>query len=463
MGFYLQQAQDRYGLCRFKHCMRALLLCLLLVPAVTKPQIITTFCGNGIHAVSTDGSPATATSMYGAGGGTFDDAGNYYFSQGISNPRIYKINTVGIINTVAGSGTSGFSGDNGPATLAQLKAPNPPAVDKFGNIFIPDGNNNRIRKVDVSTGIITTIAGTGMPGFSGDGGPATSAMLSVPSSIIFDKYGTLYFADAGNGRVRKIDGSGNIFTIAGTVGSGDSGDNGPATSAHINGVLSIAFDNSDNLILAINGANRIRKINTAGVITTIAGNGSYIYNGDGIPATNAQFDPWWIAIDKYDNIFVPDHYNNRVRRIDKFGLIHDFAGTGVAGYNGDNILANMAQLNWPETVAIDSCGNVYVADNLNARIRKISFPHCNYLAVETLRPQILSTPYPNPTFSTLHIDGIENPCTYHVLNIIGYSAMQGMLNAGNNELSLRSLPPGIYLLEIINEEKQKTITKIIKQ
>ncbi len=353
--------------------MKRILFLFLLLPFAGQAQIITTFCGNGTSAVSSEGVPATATSIYGAGSGTFDNIGNYYFSQGIGNSRISKVSANYIITTVAGTSSAGYGGDGGPATLAKLKYPNPPSEDNLGNIYIPDGNNNRIRKVDISTGIISTIAGTGTPGLSGDNSPATAAMIYGPSSIDFDKYGNLFFADCDNARIRKINNFGIISTVVGTT-YGFSGDGSPATNAQIDNVLCIKFDALGNLFMADEGNRRIRKMDTFGIITTVAGNGSYLYSGDNIPATSAQFDPFSIAIDKNNNLYIADHYNNRIRKIDSTGIIHTVSGTGVGGYNGDGILATTAQLNWPEGVALDVCGNLYIADNLNARIRKITYP-----------------------------------------------------------------------------------------
>lgn len=439
------------------------LVILLVVSLSVKAQIITTICGTAVSGGSIENIPATASPIRASGGGVFDNYGNFYFDQCVGDSRISRINILGIINTVAGTGVPGYSGDLGPATSAQLKLPNCPGVDKVGNIYIPDGNNNRIRKVDITTGIITTIAGTGTGGFNGDGIPATAAMINGPSSIDCDKHGNIYIADYNNGRVRKIDNAGKISTVVGTGVLGFSGDGGPATAAKINGVIYLKFDDIGNLYMADQDNGRIRKMDTLGIITTVAGNGSYIYSGDEIPATNAQLEPMAVTVDKYGNVFIADNPNNMVRYVDKSGIIHKIAGTGVGGYNGDGISATAAQLNWPAGVALDSCGNVYILDSRNYRIRKVTFPKCNYLEVPKVVNNSESFIYPNPTFDLLHIDNLTTPTTYHLLSITGATMQQGTLQAGINTLSIQTLPPGMYLLELINEEKEKTMRKIIKE
>ena len=207
--------------------MKRLLLILLLLPVLANAQIITTFAGNGTNVATGDGASATAAGIPDPSGGAFDQVGNYYFVEPIGGVRIRRISNTGIITTVAGNGTSGFSGDNGPATVAELSEPAAVKLDSQGNIYISDLNNMRIRKVNAATGIITTIAGSSSTGgFGGDGGPATAALLYGVQDICFDKRGNLYLADDYNHRVRKIDTSGIITTIVGTGIPGYTGDGG---------------------------------------------------------------------------------------------------------------------------------------------------------------------------------------------------------------------------------------------
>ena len=336
----------------------------------------------------------------------------------------------GNISTVAGTGTAGFSGDNGPAISAQLDIPRRVAVDSFGNIYISDRNNNRIRKIDIATGNISTIAGTGTAAYSGDGGPATSAAISVPLGIAIDSSDNIYFVHKGNDVIRRIDASsGIISTVAGNGTDGYSGDGGPATSAqlsnpydvaidsfgniyitgdsdlirkvdHTTGYIStiagttsgysgdgglatsaqlynpdgIALDSLGNIYIADSNGNRIRKIDAStGIITTIAGDGSAGYSGDGGPAASAVLNiPYDIELDTLDNIYFSDQNNHAIRRIDaQTGIITTFAGTGSSGFSGDGGSPELAQLYSPVGLAIDTYGNIYIADTNNHRIRKI--------------------------------------------------------------------------------------------
>ena len=274
------------------------------------------------------------------------------------------------IHTVAGNGTQGFSGDGGPATSAQLNHPESVAVDTVGNLYIADNDNNRIRKV--SNGVITTVAGTGTPGFSGDNGPATSAQLDDPTGIAVDAIGNLYIVDRGNGLIRKVS-NGVITTVAGTgtCGAGGTGDGGPATSAQCFDPTGIAVDSAGNLYITdiFAFSSRIRKV-ANGVITTVAGGGSSL--GDGGPATSAQLeDPWGVAVDPAGNLYIADVLSQRIRKVTN-GVITTIAGNGTEGFSGDNGPATSAQLSNPYGVAVDAAGNLYIADLHNYRIRKVA-------------------------------------------------------------------------------------------
>jgi uncharacterized protein (TIGR03437 family) len=330
--------------------------------------VITTLAGNGTQGFSGDG-PATSAqfNLYNSGypnGVAVDSAGNVYIVDS-GNKRIRKISN-GVISTVAGNGMTGFSGDNGPATSAELNEPEGLAADSAGNLYIADWQNNRIRMV--SNGVISTVVGTGTRGFSGDGGPATSAQLAYPQSVAVDSAGNLYIADTSNSRIRKVS-NGVITTVAGNGGFGFSGDNGPATSAQLNGPVCVAVDSAGNLYIADQPNQRIRKVSN-GVITTVVGGGSSI--GDNGPATNAQlYEPSGVAVDSAGNLYIADAYNYRIRKVSN-GVITTVAGNGTQGFSGDNGPATSAQFYDPVGVAVDSAGNLYIADFANCRIRKVT-------------------------------------------------------------------------------------------
>jgi sugar lactone lactonase YvrE len=281
-----------------------------------------------------------------------------------------------IITTIAGTGTAGFNGDGGPATAADVNHPEGVAVDRSGNVYFAERDNYRVRRISAATGVISTIAGTGISGFSGDGGAATSAQLSEPFGVAVDGSGNIYIVDTGNNRIRKITAAtGFISTIAGSDTATFSGDGGLATAARIDIPLGLALDGSGNIYLSEPFENRIRKITAAtGFISTIAGNGTYGFSGDGAAATAAELhEPDDVAVDGSGNVYIGDHSNQRIRKITaSTGVISTIAGTGVGGFSGDGEAAKAAQLNFPEGVAVDALGNVYIADSYNERIRKIT-------------------------------------------------------------------------------------------
>ena len=248
------------------------------------------------------------------------------------------------------------------------------AADGAGNLYIADSGNHRIRKVD-SSGTISTIAGSGEFGFGGDGGPAIDARLNYPSGVAVDGAGNVYIADLGNQRIRKVDSTGTITTIAGSGetgfgGGGFGGDGGPATEAQLNYPRGVAIDGAGNVYIADQGNQRIRKVDSTGTITTIAGSGERGFSGDGDPATEAQLNyPWGVAVDGAGNVYIADLGNHRIRKVDSLGTITTIAGSGEFGFGGDGGPAIDARLNYPSGVAVDGAGNLYIADSVNHRIR----------------------------------------------------------------------------------------------
>jgi trimeric autotransporter adhesin len=340
---------------------------------VSGSGIITTVAGTGSSGSSGDGGPATSAQLLFPYGAAVDSAGNLFIADS-DNHRIRKVSTSGIITTVAGTGSAGFSGNGGQATSAQLYYPDWIVVDSAGNLYIADSYNSCIRKVSAS-GIITTVAGTGSSdGYSGDGGPATSAELYWPEGVALDSAGNLFIADSGNSCIRKVSTSGIISTVAGTGSSiGYSGDGGQATSAQFNYPYGVNVDSAGNLFIVDTWNNRIRKVSTSGIITTVAGNGSFGYGGDGGPATSAQINSsYGVAVDSAGNLFIADTYNERIRKVSTSGIIATVAGNGSLGYSGDGGQAAAAELDNPYGVAVDSAGNLFIADTYNHRIRKVS-------------------------------------------------------------------------------------------
>ena len=362
---------------------------------------LTLVAGNGTDGFGGDNGPATNAQLSFPSGLAMDSAGDLYIAE-YGGSRIRKVSK-GVITTVAGNGTPGFSGDSGLATSAQLNGPLAVALDSAGDLFIADDQNFRVRKV--SNGVITTVAGNGTPGFSGDNGPATSAQLNGAVDIAVDSTGNLYIADSGNSRIRKVS-NGVISTVAGNGTNGFSGDNGPATSAQLEAPLGVTLDPAGGLFISDNA--RIREVSN-GVITTIAGNGTG-FGGDNGPATTAQLDEplgvavdsagdfwiadsgnnrvrkvsngvittvagngyaWSIAVDSIGNLYVADTFNNRIRKVSN-GVISTVAGNGTSGFTGDGGPATSAELSNPWGVAVDSAGNLFIADTGNRRVRRVS-------------------------------------------------------------------------------------------
>jgi trimeric autotransporter adhesin len=368
--------------------------------------VITTVAGNGTAAALGDNGPATEASLNAPQAVAVDAAGNLFVSD-TGNNRIRKV-SAGVITTVAGSGGFGYSGDNGPAVAALLNFPQGIAVDAAGNLYIADNLNQRVRKV--SNGIITTFAGNGVQGFSGESVLATNAQFNYPSGLALDSTGSLYISDLNNSRVRKlsngiittlpgaiglsapegvsVDSAGRVYvadsfsfsirriaagvmtTVAGNGVQSFGGDNGPALRAQFT-ALGIALDPAGSLYIA-DRAHRIRKI-ANGVITTIAGTGQEGSGGDGGPAlASTLVEPDSVAADSLGNVYIADALSNRIRKISPAGIIMTIAGTGAQGFAGDDGPALTAKLSISNSVAVNAFGDIYIADSGNYRVRKIS-------------------------------------------------------------------------------------------
>ena len=336
---------------------------------------ITTIAGTGEQGFSGDGGPATSARLQLPLGVAADGQGNVYITD-LGSQRVRRVSRGGIITTFAGRTSSTIDptlGDGGPATSAQLYYPHGMAADSQGNLYIADSGNERVRIVRAS-GTIATYAGSGQPssgGFSGDGGPATSARLNYPVGVAVDGQGNVYIADRDNQRVRKVSPGGTITTIAGTGVRGFSGDGGRAISAQLHSPLGVAVDGQGNIYIADSGNNRVRKVSPGGTITTFAGTGGGGFSGDGGPATSAPVsNPQGVAVDRQGNVYISDASNNRVRKVSGGGTIMTVAGGGSS--LGDGGPATSAQLSSPWGVAVDGQGNVYIADYGHSRVRKVT-------------------------------------------------------------------------------------------
>jgi hypothetical protein len=317
----------------------------------------------------------------------FDSGGNLYFAETGSHV-IRRFTPAGVLTIVAGTGTQGFSGDGGLATSAYLDSPQGLALDSSGNLYIADTHNHRVRKLTAATGLIGTVAGTGAPGFSGDGAAATAATLDRPTALALDSLGNLYVADANNHRIRRISPTtGLTSTVAGNGTQGFSGDNGPATLASIDSPVGLAVDAANNLYLADTHNSRIRRIDAAtGIIATVAGNGATGFSGDnGLAAAAALALPRGLTLDSFGNLTFADTANHRIRRIaggtaSNAGVISTIAGNGTQTFAGDGGPAVAASLDSPRAVSLSPASLVTLSDTGNRRIRRIDASVINTLA-----------------------------------------------------------------------------------
>jgi len=352
---------------------KAMMFLFSLLYAITgyaaQGDIITLAGTNLANTSTTEGQLANITQIGSPEGIALDAQGNIYFAD-FTNNQIKKVDrNTGVLSIVAGTGAAGYAGDGGLATLALLNKPTGIAFSNAGELYVSDYYNHVVRKINLSSGIISSVVGTGIPGFSGDGGAASAAQLYRPLGLAFDTYSNLFISDYWNHKIRKVDSAGIITTVAGTT-AGFSGDNYSAVSSQLYFPAGIATDAQNNLYIADSYNNRVRKIDSIGMITTIAGNGSYTFSGDGGQATSASLkQPYGVAVNKNGEIFISDYYNDRVRKVDASGVISTVAGMGLSSPIGDGGAANLAGIGFPGSLALDAYSNVYVSDTQNKRIR----------------------------------------------------------------------------------------------
>ncbi|HXD91711.1 MAG TPA: T9SS type A sorting domain-containing protein [Bacteroidia bacterium] len=441
----------------------------------TNAQIITTVAGDGSNGTGSgtftgDYGQATAAGLSFPSNVAFDGIGNMYICDG-GNNRIRKVNTSGVITTVAGSGAFGpsngsYSGDGGLATTATLNYPYGVAFDVVGNLYITDSQNARIRKVTISTGIITTVAGGGTNG-AGDGGQATAAMLNGPSgNVAFDAMGNWYIADGS--AVRMVNTAGVISSIAGSsvIAAGFGGDGGQAIAAQLKAVA-ITFDAVGNLYIAEQLNNRVRMVTkSTGIINTIAGSGATgafqgSHTGDGGQATAATLSgPEGITFDAAGNLYIADFWNDDIRKINTAGIITTVAGGGTNGV-ADGGSPTAAGIDQPTGVTFDAAGNFYIADNLGARIRMVT--NISTVGITKFANKNEINIYPNPSggvFSVAIVNEAEQS-QIEVYNILGECIIRQTATSVNSQINLSSQPNGVYFIDITIDSTQYT-RKIIK-
>ena len=337
---------------------------------VTPTRSVASVAGNGTLGYTGDNGAASAATLADPSAVAFDANGNLYLADA-RNHVVREISTAGIITTFAGTGIEGYGGDGAAATAAYLDTPTGVAVDSSGNVYIADSHNHRIR--EVSGGIITTVAGTGTPGFAGDGGAATAAQLWLPSAVAVDSSGNVYIADTKNQRIRKITGT-TIATLAGDGEELFGGDGAAATAAVLDSPTGVAVDSSGNVYIADRHNQRVRMVASgSGIISTIAGSGAASFSGgfsgDGATATSATLSrPSGVSVDAAGNVYIADTGNQRIRQLGG-GAIATVVGSGQQGFGGDGSAPSSVNLNSPKAVAPDAFGNLAVADQLNQRVR----------------------------------------------------------------------------------------------
>jgi sugar lactone lactonase YvrE len=436
------------------------LLALLPLLAAAQPGIIRTVAGNGSYASCGDSLLADSACLrpYGI---AVDRHGNVFVADNYFN-NIRKFREGDTIYTAVGNGYPGYSGDGGPASAATLSSPTSLAFDTAGNLYIADAANYVVRKINTHD-TITTVAGNHTSGFySCTACTAISAKVGV-SGVAADNRGNFYVAD-GNTRIWKVDTGGIINLIVGNGSVGYSGDGGAALSAALDGPVAVCVDGAGNIYFADKNNNVIRKVNTSGIITRFAGTTVAGFAGDNGPATNAKLNgPNDVKVDAAGNVYIADQNNNRIRKIDaSTGIITTIAGSSSsAAFSGDGGPATSAGLAFPTAIWLDDTLNLYIADRNNSRVRKVGHPAWATLGNATLTEGAGGiSVYPNPSTGTF-IVGIENPtgdCTLEIFNALGAKVHSQLLNSALTEITLNQ-PPGIYFIKA--RTAQKTSSQIL--
>lgn len=439
-----------------------LLLTSFLFAAHAHAQVprINTISGTGIGGFSGDGFVSTGAQLHNPQSVVLDKNNNVYILDFL-NHRIRKINSSGNIVTIAGNGNTGFTGDGSVATSAEIY-PYGIAVNRNNELYISDASWNVIRKVN-SLGIISTVVGIGMYGNTGDGGPASAAKIGSPYGMTFDTANNLYFADAKHHIVRKVSASGIITKFAGNDTAGYAGDGDFAILARLDSPYAVAADRKGNVFISDIKNNVIRKVDPSGVISTYAGVAStFGHSGDGGPANAALLNrPAGIAVDTNGNLFIADADNDVIRKVDTFGIITTVVGNGTPGFGGDLGAVNGCNLHTPFGVAVAANGDLYIADANNQRIRKTYTP----VSVNDVERDVIAV-YPNPTTENVTITGLTKGDVIALTDITGrtMNVNINIVNASTSTVSLLDMASGWYLLKVISADGiVVSVVKISKQ
>lgn len=424
----------------------SLLFVILFTFFTARAQIITTVAGGG-SSIPGNGGPATACALSSPSGIAVDASGNLYICDR-NEHRVRKVTPAGVISTIAGTGVPGTSGNGGPATAALLYQPYCIAVSADAIIYI--GDQSGVRKINTS-GIITLFAGTTVQGYNGDGILATNAQLSVPGGIATDAIGNVYISDVYNHRIRKVDTAGYITTIAGTGTAGYSGNNGLATAAKISSPTGIQYASDNNIYIADYLNHCVRKIDPSGIITTIAGNGIAGFSGDNDPATAAALNgPINTATDTLGNLYITDGNNHTIRKVDPLGVITTFAGQpSLSGFSGDGGPATAAKFNGPTGIAISNSGDMYISDYSNFRIRLISNTVLSTSSHSLSLTDLAIYPVPTHGHFTIHFTTSTSVTAKVVITDLQGRVVHQQLTQSNAPTSIvTTAPTGIYFISV---------------
>lgn len=431
----------------------------------THAQNIYTFAGTGNFGYTGDGGPAPLADITAPTGIVTDKKGNVYFCEWYYG-LIRKVDTNGIISTIAGGLVANLA-DSIPATHALVRHPWGLTIDSIGNLYFAEAQYNQVRKIDTS-GIITTIAGVayqvyqGQGYYSGDGGPAKNAGLYSPSDVAIDKQGNIYIADASNHRIRVVDKNGIITTFAGGNGIGFSGDGGLAINAKFNYPLGIAVDQNNNIYIGDAQNHRIRKIDNFGIINTVVGTGTQANSGDGGLAINANMGSTrGLEVDSLGNLIFADRDYGVVRKVDSNGIISKLAGIGIGGgYSGDGGPATSAQLYYPIDVTSDKFGNLYITDNL--RVRKVCYNSC-VAGLNSFEKESEIKIYPNPATHVIRIMLDDKMSLKTKIVILNNLAQVVITQDYSDSIDISKLPSGVYTLKITSAHSGDMYKKIVIQ